>query len=228
MKKLVLVLASAIVLTVFIAFNYLLWDRENKIKSFENINDSKNVSIDSLKKEVQEHEKENSDLKFRAETLGENIKSIQDDNYRLNAESENIKKKLYLSSSLINKLIESADTNAIQQVIKKWADSIDKQQYEAAYNLQYNHSASITLPTSIGEFKKGFQGIKSFKLKSIKPYTEKVLEDKEGCMVFKVVVDVKKEGSVPALFNNGINERCFAVSLNEKNEWVIADVFILP
>lgn len=65
MKKLVLVFVSALLLAVFIAFNYLLWEREGreeKLQQLESNNASNNASMNTLNHEIKTLEDDNSKL----------------------------------------------------------------------------------------------------------------------------------------------------------------------
>lgn len=86
MKKFILVMISALLMVVFIAFNYLLWDRENKeknIETLENSNASNNASINALGREISMLEEKNKSLETQAGELEEQNKALADSKNQL-------------------------------------------------------------------------------------------------------------------------------------------------
>ncbi|MCX7708872.1 MAG: hypothetical protein N2484_03385 [Clostridia bacterium] len=227
MKKLVLMLVSAVILTVFIAFNYLLWDRENKIKNFEYINDTKNSSIDALRREIDVAKEDSNQLKSKITELEELNKRSQSKISQQEKEISQIENDLNQRNDLVSRLLQQADVKPMEEVIRKWIEGIDKGQYEVAYELQYNHSSSVTPRPSFEDFSSSYKrSIKSLKFKSAKPYIEELPPDKKGRVVFKAVMDVKKvEPNVKSDFNEGTSEKFFILIFDkQKSEWVIADI----
>ncbi len=228
MKKLVLVLISAVLLTVFIAFNYLLWDRENKIKSFEYLTDSKNYSIEALNKQVEEVNKENKEFKATIAQLNEDVRRLQEKSSQLETLNLELAGKYDKSMDIAGSLLEKADLKPFEEIIKKWADLIDKGQYEAVYDMEYGHNYFIPDRVALSPFSDSYKKeIKSVKLKSLKPYLDKVPDDKKGSIFLKAVLEVKKpENSKGGFFVDGVNERYFAFAYDkQKDTWVIAGIF---
>ena len=227
MKKAVLILVSAVILTVFIAFNYLLWDRENKIKNFEFINDTKNSSIDTLGAEISSLKDANSQLKDRITELEDFNKGALLKNSELESSKSKADKELAQKKEVINKLQQQADMKVLEEPVRKWVESLDKSQFEAAYNIQYKHSLVNTDNITLSDFTKTYkESVKSIKIKSIKLVTEEMPPDKVGNIIFKTVLEVKKtENSTSNTFNEGTNERYFYIDFDKQsNEWVITDV----
>lgn len=223
MKKVVLVLVCSLILTVFIAFNYLLWDRER----FQDIDASKSASIEALGREINKLTSDNKQLESRISDMDSYIKTLQ---IRINQlEQENYKNKELISqkNEIINIFKQQVDLKPMEETIIKWVDSIDKGQYETAYDLQLKQYTSQNSPVSLTDFINIFKNnITSMKIKSIKLYIDKVSNDKKGDVVFKVSLEVKKTGdNVRSLFENGINEKLFTVIYDSvKNCWIISDI----
>ncbi|HEX9062089.1 MAG TPA: hypothetical protein VF941_18080 [Clostridia bacterium] len=227
MKNFVLVVISAIVLTVFIALNYLLWDRETRMKSFENFKDSQNVNIDSLKRQLDAITKENENLKEKNNEISENVKYLEDGKNKLNIEKDSLRKKLQEANDIITAVESKIDMKPVELIVKRWVDGINGRQPEVAYNMQYKNIFSTSSAISMDEFRNVYsKGVASIRLKSVKPYQGKTPEDMSGQLLFVVSLEVKKDiGAEPGFFSDGINDKIFVLKLDQKsNAWVIVDV----
>lgn len=227
MKNFVLVVISAIVLTVFIALNYLLWDRETRMKSFENFRDTQNVNVDSLKRQVDAITKENENLKEKNSEISENVKYIEDGKNKLNIEKDSLRKKLQEANDVIIAVESKIDIKPVEMIVKRWVDGINSRQPEVAYNMQYKNIFSTSSAISIDEFKNVYlKGVASIRLRSVKPYQGKMPEDMSGQLLFTASLEVKMDsGTGPGFFSDGINEKIFVLKLDQKsNAWVIVDV----
>lgn len=227
LKNFVLVVISAIVLTVFIALNYLLWDRETRMKSFENFKDSQNVNIDSLKRQLDAITKENENLKEKNNEISENVKYLEDGKNKLNIEKDSLRKKLQEANDIITAVESKIDMKPVELIVKRWVDGINGRQPEVAYNMQYKNIFSTSSAISMDEFRNVYsKGVASIRLKSVKPYQGKTPEDMSGQLLFVVSLEVKKDiGAEPGFFSDGINDKIFVLKLDQKsNAWVIVDV----
>lgn len=212
LKKLVLVLVSAVILMVFMSLNYLLWDREKSLKSFQDKDLSYKTDNEQLKNRVEELESENTKIKSE-------FTQIKHD-------KENMDKSLIQSSDTVNRLARHFDLKPLEELVNKWVESMNSGQLESAYSILDVRSFSKPGGVSQDEFNKTYQSISSIKLKSIEPCLEGGPNDKKGYIVFKASLEVAKaEGSTVAYLNNGINEVYFLLAFDaQKNQWVIADI----
>lgn len=227
MKKLVLVLVSAVILTVFIAFNYLLWDRENKIRSFEYITDTKNSSIDNLRTELNDLKEENDQLKAKLSEYEDLNRNMQLKIAEMDSSKTKTDKELAQKKAIIGKLVQQGDFSPLEESIKKWAESIEKDQYETAYNLQHGSQLSKVKNVTFEEFVKNYKNsFKSVKLKSVKLLTEENRKNNNGSIIYKAVLEVKKtDNSKAEDFKDGANERYFLIDFDsQKDEWIIVDI----
>lgn len=230
MKKVVLVLVCSVVIIVFVALNYLLWERENNIKSFENIENlsaSKSANIDALGKEIKDLDDINSDLKKKISDLEDNKKLLQDINSKSVTDNQNLKGELSDKDDLIFALKQQADLTPFEGIIKKWVESVDKGQYESAFQLQSNLPGGNKDNPSLNDFLNKYKSaVKSMKLKSFMLVAEETKVEKKGDLVFKVELEVKKTGNESGdLFTEGQNERYFAFSYNKvKKNWEISKI----
>lgn len=230
MKKVVLVLVCSIVIIVFIALNYLLWERENNLKSFanlENVSASKSANIDTLGKEIKNLDDTNSDLKKKISDLEGSKKLLEDTNSKTLLEKQKVKDELSDKIDIIFILKQQADLKPLETIIKKWVESVDQGQYEVAYQLQSNILVENKENLNINDFANKYKSsVKNIKIKSIKLVTAGTPDEKKGSLVFKVILDVKRVGNeVSEMYAEGQNERYFTVTYNKfKKDWEILNI----
>lgn len=229
MKKLVLILVCVIVLTVFIAMNYLLWDRENKLQSYESLNSSKNVSIEALSDKIKTLEESNGQLQATIDDLVNRNKRLTDDNAQIELDRMKLQTEVSSKNGAIEKLKQTADMKDLEEVIKKWIDDVDNGQYENAYKLIDPNAINLTGFRNQDDFSDYFKtNIKSMKYRSVKLVTDSIPKNRIGDLIFKVVLDVKKtDASVDnsVMFSDGQNIRYFKLVFDtEKNNWVISEI----
>ena len=221
MKKFALILVSVLIMTVFIAFNYLLWDK-GKI---EDINASNSASISALGREINKMTSDNRYLGLKVDELESGNKIHLDKISQLEQDKNNNKNLIEQKNEVINFLKQRTDLKQLEDNIKKWVDSINQGRYDVAYNLQVpdkgNQEAALNNFTNLYK-----SNVKAISIKSIKMATEGVPEDKKGDMIYRVSLEVKKPDSVSkSLFIEGNNERNFILAFDkEKNNWLISDI----
>jgi len=223
MKKLVLILICAIIMTVFVAFNYLLWDREK----YEDITASKSASIDALGREINKLNSDNKLLNIRLEELENANKLLTNKNSELEQEKQAAKVDLQQKNESINKL----NTKPMEEVIKKWVESIDKGEYEAAYSVHAVQPSNRELAVSLNDFSNLYKNsVKNMKVKSINLNVEGEPEEKKGDLVFKVTLEVKNiENSSKKIYDEGLNDRFFTLVYDKnKGNWAISDISLNP
>lgn len=222
MKKLILVIISALIMTVFIAFNYLLWDREKIV----GMDADKMASIDALSKQIRNFDEEIKLLRLKSQDQDEGIRSLQDKLNQSESERSNLKEKVLQQGELIGFIKQSANLKPLEAVVRKWAESIDNGQYDAAYGLQ---SRQYMKQDNI-EFVNSYRtSVKSMKIKSLSLALEGIPSERHGEVIFKTVLEVKKnENSGKISLVDGNNERFFVIGWDQYNkDWVITDIFVI-
>lgn len=225
MKKFVVILVCTFVLTILIAFNYVLWDRENTIKDFKDIETTKNASISGLVKENMSLEESNKKLEESLDNLKKVIEKNQEENDRLIQTNNKIIHDYEGQHDLINKLAASSNLKPVEELIVKWVDFINQGKYEEAYKLQKNDSINNGNPLKLEEFIDNYKNsIKSIKLNSAS--FDPSINKRYGKLLYKVLVDVKKkDGSVTNIFNDGSNIKYFGISYDKAAEtWRICSI----
>jgi uncharacterized protein involved in high-affinity Fe2+ transport len=224
MKKFILVMVCIIVLAIFIAMNYMLWDRDNKIRNFQDLNSSKSVSIGALTDKIKNLDESTKQQQASLESYEIQNKQLTDTNASLNADKTKLQTQIQNLSGAVSKLKLSANMDALQSNIKKWSDGIDKAQYDVSYKLIDADIINIDSFKNIDSFDTYFKNnVKSMKLKSLKLVDSGIPADKAGNIIFKVVSDINKvEGSTDKLFSEGQNIIYITVGYSaQKNDWVI-------
>lgn len=231
MKKLVLVMTCILILTIFMALNYLLWDRENKIQNFESLNYSKSASIDTLGEKIKNLDDVNKRLNERVNELESNNKALVDKNNQLTQEKSLLQINLDNKTALMDKYKHRLDMKPFEDQIRSWAENIEKGQYDAAFDLQSKDALKADGVDNFNDFANKFRKIiKTVKVKSVKFELDGLPEDKKDFVVIKAAFDVKKiENSGKSIFEDGVNERYFTFAFDPaKNNWVISSISLFP
>lgn len=230
MKKLVLLLVCAMLMTLFVAFNYLLWDKEQNTQSIKNLeykNDDKDATINALGREIKNLEDANREYSTRIKALETNITQLQESNDALVQEQKKNRELLERKNEIIDIFKQQVDMKPLEGAIKKWAESIDKGQYETAYKLETQKFKDSGELVSLNEYSEAYkQTIKGIKVTQVEVYNEEVGNAGSGDIVFKVELEVNKEkGAADAQFVEGANQKLFFLTYDkEKGGWIISDI----
>lgn len=221
------------IIVVFVGFNYLLWERENRekdIKSLQDINASNSITINALNRQLENME---NTLKLRSD----NVNKLEDENStlkkdleRLNQDNIKANKIIAHKSVVINYLYAKDQSELIEAPIRKWTEYINEGDYESAYRTWYisKEDEKESFTSFVNKYK---NIIKSIKLKSIELYSEDAEKSYEGDIFFAVELDIKLAedgggGGVDKLFIEGNNKKIFALQYNSKEEkWYISSIF---
>ncbi len=229
MKKFILVMVCVIVLAIFIALNYLLWDRDNKIQNFQDLNSSKSVSIDALTDKIKNLDETVRQLNSTVDSLQSKNKELFDSSAALSLDKAKLQSQIQNLNAAISRLKLSANLDALQNNIKKWADGLDKGQYDISYRLMDIESVNIDNFKSMDGFSSYFKNnIKSIKLKSLKLVVDELPADKVNNIIYKTTFDIKKADMADAtdqFFTDGQSTMYITISFNvKKNDWVITSM----
>ena len=230
MKKFVLVMISALLMVVFIAFNYLLWDRENKeknIETLENSNASNNASINALGREISMLEEKNKSLESQAGELEERNKALTDSKDQLARDNVENTRLIEQQAAVIDNLKRNVDIKLLEAPVKKWMEDLDTAKYDEAYKLQrseFNAEAGFTGYLDFEAILK--KEIKNIKYKSAELVVDGLPEVKKNSVVLKVSFDVKlaEDRGKPRLgFAEGHNERVFTLDYDAiEKDWYLS------
>lgn len=232
MKKLVLVMVSALIIIIFIAFNYLLWDSENKEKDIENLkylNINNNSRISAFERDIKSLEEEIRQYKEQIEEVNAENKMLQEDKLKLENERMEQEELIEQKLELINILKQHAELSIIQEPIKSWIEAIDKGNYETAYKLLNIQGTNQYIPPTLEEFTKSYKGtVDRMILKSIKLAIDNVPEEMKGSIIFEVLIDIEMKETTEINidgFEAGENIRYITVDYDiESGKWLIVGI----
>jgi TolA-binding protein len=228
MKRLVLVLVCAVMMTVFIAFNYLLLDREKTIKNIQNLkynNDSQSASIEVLGNDIKNSKDKIAELNKTIQTLEGNYKELEKVTSDLQLSETEYKNMLSKKNDLIDKIKDQIDIKPFEEVITKWTESIDKGQYEIAYELYKKDDAGSDI--SLEDYTTNLKdSIKNIKINSIKLQTKEDNEISSGDIILIVTLEVGLlETSHSLTYTKGENQRLFVFDYDKQaDNWFISAV----
>jgi cell division protein FtsB len=228
MKKFIIVIVFVFLIAILISFNYLLWDRQKQLESFQDMSDSNNLTIDALSDKMNTLDKLNKELTQKSEKLTEEITAVQQDSFDKKSENIELKRAIITKNDLIIALKNSINAEPINTVIKKWTEAVDSGNYKGAQTLISKQSTNKNLNDIEKYFKSELKGIR---FKSSKIFTEMIDEDHINKIQFKAVFDVDKldtatkSESTQGLFKSGTNQKFITMELNiDTNQWLILDI----
>jgi septal ring factor EnvC (AmiA/AmiB activator) len=135
MKKLVLAMVFILLMALFIAFNYLLWDRENRVKELsdlQSVNANKSADISVQNREIKSLEEENNNLQLKINQLESDKEQLTKGRNDLSVEKDSLNRVITGKNDLLNALKQISDVNELEQPVKKWVDAINASDYSTA------------------------------------------------------------------------------------------------
>ncbi|WP_242981154.1 hypothetical protein [Ruminiclostridium sufflavum] len=232
MKKFIIVIVFVFLIAILISFNYLLWDREKQIESYQNMKQSNNLTIDTLSEKMTNLDKLNKELATKVETLTNDNEAMRQHSTKLNNENAELRKEISARKALIIALKKTLNISPMNMVIKKWTEAIAARNYESALNFISKDTSDKTLPKDVKELKELYYNeIKDIKLKAAEPYIELTDEEHIKKIQLKAVFEVVKPESTEDnkvtqnIFVNGTNEKYITMELNlYSGEWQILEL----
>lgn len=233
MKKFILIIVFVFLIAIFISFNYLLWDREKQLESFQGISDSKNLTIETLSEKMNNLDMLNKELNRRVDTLDNNNTTLRDSITQLSNENIELRKEIFLKNALINKLKKHINVEPLEAVVKKWVEAVNSKNYKSAVALISVDSEDPTI-NDLDKFKDVYQNeLKAIRIKSLNLYTDIADEEHIKKIQLKVAFEVDKPDNIAenkgevlqALYRSGINEKYITMEFDViNNEWLILEI----
>ncbi len=160
MKKFILVMVSALLIALFIAFNYLLWDRESKlaeIRNLESVNASYSASVSVHKREINTLEEEVKSLNNQITQYRDEIDKLLQE--RDQAISDRLQEKATLKAKVdfINVLKEHTDIQVLSRPVVLWAEAVNNGSFDEAFDIEYEgvppRERTVSLSTYVEQMK---------------------------------------------------------------------------
>ena len=230
MKKLILVMVFVLLTAFFIAFNYLLWDREsreNEIKNLEYANADKNANISAQKREI-------DGLDEEIKSLGDHIEQLENENDQLildkstlASEQDKANAALKERVNFINILKQYADIKALSEPVTKWTEALNQGDFEEAYELEYagvlEQNRTVSLTSYVEEMK---NTIRKVEISEIKLDKLRGIGSGEIFLEVRLVVKlVEDTGIVSSRYSEGINDKYIKIEYsNEKKAFIISAI----
>ncbi len=234
MKKFIIVIVFIFLIAILISFNYLLWDREKQLESYQNMRQSNNLTIETLSEKMNNLDRLNKELTTKLETITNDNEITRKHASSLNNENAELKKEIQLRNDMINALKQNVDTSAMNTVIKKWTDSINSKNYENSQVFISKNANDKTFIGDVNALKEMYQKeLKEIKLKSSEPYINQIVDDEDLMKIqLKVVFEVIKpaptannEEVKDSIFKSGSNKKFITMEFNPyTNEWMMLEM----
>lgn len=129
MKRFVVIITSILVLFVFIALNYLLWDRENLVTQGKD----NQASIETLTRMNMTLNQEKSRLEQQVTELQKQIQGLEDKVKELQSNVLEQKKIADERTSFITKLKTQLDIEPVREKSVTWINTIQSKKYTEAF-----------------------------------------------------------------------------------------------
>jgi cell division protein FtsB len=160
MKKFILIIVFAVLIALFIAFNYLLWDRESKlaeIKNLESVNASYSASVSVHKREISTLEEEVNSLNNQITQYKAEIDRLQKERDQVISDKAQGETALKEKIDYINILKEHADIDFLAQPVILWAEALNNGSFDEAYSIEYEgvpqKERTVSLSTYVEQMK---------------------------------------------------------------------------
>ena len=230
MKKLILVMVFVLLTAFFVAFNYLLWEREDtetKLKNLENANAGNNASISAQKREIDSLEERNTRLEDEIKSLGEEKERILTEKQALSEEKDKINRTLQERIKFINAVKQYVDIKVLSEPVTKWAEAVNQGKYKEAYELEFEGTAEDDRTTSQEEYAEGMKNtVRKIEINEVK--LDKLRGAGEGEIFLEVRMNVKladSNGKKLAAYTDGINEKYVKIDYSyEKKAFIISSI----
>lgn len=160
MKKFILVIVFALLIALFIAFNYLLWDRESKlaeIRNLESVNASYSASVSVHKREINTLEEEVKSLNNQITQYRDEIDKLLQE--RDQAISDRLQEEATLKAKVdfINVLKEHTDIQVLSRPVVLWAEAVNNGSFDEAFDIEYEgvppRERTVSLSTYVEQMK---------------------------------------------------------------------------
>lgn len=230
MKKLVLVMVFVLLTAVFIAFNYLLWERESSQQTLKDLtyqNTNYKTDISTKTREIESLGNEINDLGNKITQLeNEKAQLVQDKNGIVD-QKNNSDAALRDKIDYFNTIKQYVDINIVSEPLTLWVDALNQGKYDAAYELEYaavpSSNRSVTLDAYTEEMQKN---IKKIEINEIK--IDKLRGSGDGEIYLQVRLTVKLAETADknnSRFSEGINERYIKIGYStEKKTFVMLSI----
>lgn len=233
MKKFILVMVFVLLTALFIAFNYLLWDRESKITELKNLEHEKaslNASINAQKREINILEQEVSSLRDQLDKKDDETSRLVYEKNELNTDLKKTKETLQGRIDFINVLKQHVDISTFSEPVVKWVEAVNQGNYEEAYDLEYEGVDVQDRPISLVAYADQFKDtINRIDIAEIK------LDKLRGFVAGEVYLDVSlnvKLAETPKQkfprFTQGENEIYIKIDYSQtKKKFIISDIYMM-
>jgi septal ring factor EnvC (AmiA/AmiB activator) len=230
MKKLVLAMVFVLLSALFIAFNYLLWDRESRekeLRDLEVVNATNNSSINAQTRQIDRLEKEITSLNNKIDQLELDKEQLGRDKSDLTTEKTESEIVMQQKIIFINALKQAVDIKTFSEPVTKWANALNQGKYEEAYELEYAAVPLADRDISLSEYKaKMKKNLHKIEIAEIK------LDGLKGSDTGEIFLKVKLAAKLaPGAdktggdFTEGINEKAFKIDYSaDKKTFIIASI----
>jgi septal ring factor EnvC (AmiA/AmiB activator) len=222
MKKLVLVMVFVVLAAVFIAFNYLLLDREsreNELKDLEYQNSNDKADINAKAREIDSLGNEITSLQNKITQLENDKEQLVQDKSGLAEQKNNSDAALRDKINYLNIIKQYADIKVVSEPLTLWVDALNQGKYEEAYELEYaavpSGGRSVSLSAYTDEMRKT---VKKIEIDEVKIDKLRGSSDGEIFLAVRLTVKLAETADKNNLrFSEGLNEKYIKIGYSTVN-----------
>ena len=230
MKKLALAMVFVLLMALFIAFNYLLWDRDNReavLKDLQSRNADIGASVSAKDRDIKNLEEENSTLQEKISQLENEKTALQQGKDQMSEEKDLTTRTLDDKIASLNVLKQLLDIKQLEIPVVKWTEAIDAGKYEDAYKLEYDNLSRQEKVVSQVDYSDNLkETVKNISIKSIGLDAEKGSDT--GEIYLSVSLDVKlveNADTTISRFDAGLNEMSFKLDYSmADSQFIIKEI----
>ena len=209
-KKIVLVVFFSIFIGVFVAFNYLLIQKENSdtsTRELERQMTAQSATIINQADRIGDLENKASGLTEQIETLREQSDAKEVTIATLEKDTRENGDLLTKREDLINKLKQGLDVEQVGKQAREWVEYINSRDYEKAYARFNKAIDNVYTSMILSEFRDYYaRHFGMVDIKSLEVMTRGIPENIDNDLIIAVVVDVVTPRTME-LFQASLDER---------------------
>ena len=225
-KKVVMAVFFAILLSVFIAFNYLIIQKENADRDTYDLiddNTAKAATISVQLKQIDDMDRNIMELTEKLTTLREQEAGTNEYVANLEKAGQERDEALSRRDDLINKLKQGLDVELVGQQAREWIEFINNGDYEKAYARYSKAVDSAYTSMVLSEFRAYYtKHVGMIEIKSLDVMTRGIPESVENDLVIAAVVDIVTPRALELFFDALDDRRAVALAEAEAEREALA------
>ena len=155
MKNFFVIIICVLILSIFIAFNYVMWDRQ----SLQDLNETKNASIETLSREIKSLNDSNNKITKSYDEVNKKLVELENEFEIISEENRKLKEDLKIREESLTFFQTMINPNIFADYIIDWANKLSKGQYAESYILFSKNAIIFDEKINVKEYSNIFSNI---------------------------------------------------------------------